>query len=61
MNIVLQCFLKILRYYYIPTIVVADLQAPRNNMPRSSQELLMMKITYSQLYVYVRREYLAIE
>ena len=27
---------KILRYYYIPTIGVADLQAPLNNMLRSS-------------------------
>ena len=27
---------KILRYYYIPTIGVADLQAPLNNMMRSS-------------------------
>ena len=27
---------KILRYYYIPTIEVADLQAPLNNMLRSS-------------------------
>ena len=27
---------KILRYYYIPTIGVADLQAPLNNMIRSS-------------------------
>ena len=26
----------ILRYYYIPTIRVADLQAPLNNMLRSS-------------------------
>ena len=26
---------KILRYYYIPTIGVADLQAPLNNMLRS--------------------------
>ena len=29
-------FEKILRYYYIPTIGVADLQAPLNNMMRSS-------------------------
>ena len=29
-------FEKILRYYYIPTIGVADLQAPLNNMLRSS-------------------------
>ena len=27
---------KILRYYYIPTTGVADLQAPLNNMLRSS-------------------------
>ena len=27
---------KILRYYYIPTIEVADLQAPLNNMLQSS-------------------------
>ena len=27
---------KILQYYYIPTIGVADLQAPLNNMLRSS-------------------------
>ena len=26
---------RILRYYYIPTIGVADLQAPLNNMMRS--------------------------
>ena len=29
-------FENILRYYYIPTIGVADLQAPLNNMMRSS-------------------------
>ena len=29
-------FEKILRYYYIPTIGVADLQTPLNNMLRSS-------------------------
>ena len=29
-------FEKILRYYYIPTIEVGDLQAPLNNMLRSS-------------------------
>ena len=29
-------FEKILQYYYIPTIGVADLQAPLNNMLRSS-------------------------
>ena len=29
-------FEKIMQYYYIPTIGVADLQAPLNNMLRSS-------------------------
>ena len=43
---------QILRYYYIPTIGVADLQAPFNYMLQSSSELFIMtKITFSQPYV----------
>ena len=39
---------QVLQYYYIPTIGVADLQAPFNNMLRSSSELFIMtKITFS--------------
>ena len=45
---------KILRYYYIPTIGVADLQAPFNIMLRSSSELfILIKITFSQPYIYI--------
>ena len=41
---------------------VADLQAPFNNMLRSSSELFMMiKITFSQPYVYIEREPLIIK
>ena len=35
-NSTLEFFEKILQYYYIPTIEVADLQVPLNNMLRSS-------------------------
>ena len=53
---------KILQYYYIPTIEVADLQAPFNNMLRSSSELfIMLKITFSELYTYIEREPLIIK
>ena len=53
---------KILWYYYIPTIGVADLQAPFNNMLRSSSELfIMINITFSQPYVYIEREPLIIK
>ena len=54
-------FEKILQYYYIPTIGVADLQAPLNNMLRSSLDVLMIKITLSQRYVYLEREPLTIK
>ena len=53
---------KTLRYYYIPTIGVADLQAPFNNMLQSSSELfIVIKITFSQPYVYIEREPLIIK
>ena len=54
-------FEKILRYYYIPTIGVADSQAPLNNRLQSSLDLLMIKIAFSQPYVHIERDTLIIK
>ena len=53
---------KILRYYYIPTIGVADLQAPLNSMlPSSSELFIMIKNNIFQPYVCIEREPLTIK
>ena len=60
--IVPQFFLKkTLRYFYLPTTGVADLQAPLNNMLQSSLELLMRNNNISQPNVFVGTEFLAIK